>query len=324
MGQKLTISFRKTLQCTDWRADLAKNGYAVVKGAIPHARAVSYQQKAFEWLKSFDTGLDLEKPETWIKENLPVQSKINTFATYGVPHERFMWEARMEPGILKPFETLWGTDELLASFDSLNITFPNRKDVPRKPAWEHIDQSPLRRGLHCVQGIINLSTSGPEDGGLVVYPGSHLLNDEFFDTQTDKTTWEPLDRYMFSKDQLYWFAERNIKPFKVCADVGDLIMWDSRTVHYGSEPSEASNTIRTAIYAAYTPAHLATAETLKTKADIFEEWGGTTHWPHDNVVKRSYQTFLEDGTRDPRDRNRPRELPELSDKLLKLAGVKPY
>lgn len=235
-----------------------------------------------------------------------------------------MWEARMEPGVLDAFATLWGTNELLASFDSLNITFPNRKDVPRKEAWEHIDQSPLRRGLHCVQGILNLSTSGPEDGGLVVYPGSHALNDEFFDTQTDKSTWDPLDRYMFSKDQLSWFAARGIHPKKVCAEVGDLILWDSRTVHYGSEPSPAGNTIRTAIYAAYTPAKLASKETLVTKTEIFRAYGGTTHWPHDNIVKRSYVTYLEDGTRDPKDREQPREMPEMSDALLKLAGVLPY
>jgi hypothetical protein len=131
----------------------------------------------------------------------------------------------MEPGVLEAFTKLWGTAELLVSFDSLNITFPNREDVPRKGAWEHIDQSPLRKGLHCVQGIINLSPTGPEDGGLVVYPGSHAVIEEFFATQTDETTWEPLDRYLFTGEQLAWFKAKGIEPHKVCADVGDLIVW---------------------------------------------------------------------------------------------------
>lgn len=296
----------------------------MVKNAIPRDRAVTYQQKAFEWLKSFGTDLDFADPDTWVKQNLPVQSKINTFHNYAVAHEKFMWDARMEPGVLDAFSLLWGTDELLASFDSLNITFPNRKDVPRKPAWEHIDQSPLRRGLHCVQGIICLSDSGPEDGGLVVYPGSHKFNDEFFDTQTEKSAWDPMDRYLFDQEQLAWFAARGITPHKVCADVGDLILWDSRTIHYGSEPTPAGTTIRTAIYAAYTPAKLATRETLDTKARVFKSWGGTSHWPHDNVVVRSYEAILDDGTRDPRDRDQPLEIPVLSDKLLKLAGAKKY
>ncbi len=307
-----------------WRRDLLENGYAIVKGAIPRERAIAYQKEAYAWLKSFDTELDFEKPETWIKENLPVQSKINTFHSYGVAHEKFMWDARMEPGVLDAFAQIWGTDELLASFDSLNITLPNRKDIPRKAPWEHIDQSPMRRGLHCVQGILNLSPSGPEDGGLVVYPRSHKLNDEFFDTKTEMATWNPLDRYLFNEEQLAWFAQQGIHPHKVCADIGDLILWDSRTIHYGTEPTELSNQIRTVIYAAYTPARLASQESLERKRKIFKSWGGTTHWPHDNIVLREYRTFLEDGTRDPRDREQPIHLPELNDKLLKLAGIIPY
>ncbi|KAE8445967.1 hypothetical protein EG329_012606 [Mollisiaceae sp. DMI_Dod_QoI] len=305
-------------------SDLFENGFTIVKNAIPKDKAVQYQEKAYGWLKSFDTELDFNKPETWIKQNLPVQSKINTFSTYGVVHEKFMWDARMEPGVLQAFEHLWGTDELLCSFDSLNITFPNRKDVPRKPAWEHIDQSPLRRGMHCVQGIINLSPSGPEDGGLVVYPGSHKFNDEFFDTQTAKSSWKTKDLYMFDEKQLAWFERKGINPNKVCADVGDLILWDSRTIHYGAEPSELSNQIRTIIYVAYTPARLASEETLERKRTIFKSWGGTTHWPHDNIIIRNNETFLEDGTKDSRDREQPLELPDLSDKLLKFAGIMAY
>lgn len=131
-----------------------------------------------------------------------MQSKINTFHSYGVAHEKLMWDARIEPGVLSAFAKIWGSDQLLASFDSLNVTFPNRKDVGRKAAWEHVDQSPLRRGLHCVQGIPNLSPAGPEDGGLMVYPGSHALFDEFFDTQTDRADWVPLDRYLFTTENL--------------------------------------------------------------------------------------------------------------------------
>lgn len=235
-----------------------------------------------------------------------------------------MWDARMEPGVIDAFAKLWGTTELLVSFDSLNVTFPNRKDIPRKGAWDHIDQSPFRKGLHCVQGIINLSPSGPDDGGLIVYPGSHKVTEEFFETQTDKSTWSTKDMYIFTDEQLAWFRAKGLKQHKVCADVGDLIVWDSRTVHYGSEPTEKSSQIRTIIYAAYTPAKLASPDQLALKKKVFEAYGGTTHWPHDNIVARSTKTYLEDGTRDPRDRSQPLELPELSDKLLKLAGAKSY
>jgi hypothetical protein len=321
----LLIAENRTQEkCTGWEHDLREKGFAVVKNAIPHDRAVEYRGKAYDWVKSFGTELDFKRPETWIKENLPVQSKINTFSGYGVVHEKFMWDARQEPGVLDTFAKIWGTDELLASFDSLNITFPNRKDVEKLGAWEHVDQSPFRRGLHCIQGIINLSPSGPEDGGLLVYPGSHKLMDEFLDTQTEKNTWQRIDFFKFDEAQLSWFTSRGIKPQKVCAEVGDLILWDSRTIHYGSVPTEKSTQIRTVIYAAYTPARLASEETLKKKMEIFGQYGATTHWPHDNIRIREVKTLLEDGTRDPRDRDEPLEKPEMTDKLLRLGGLMRY
>jgi hypothetical protein len=253
-----------------------------------------------------------------------VQSKINTFSAYGVAHEKFMWDARMEPGVLSAFSTLWGTDDLLVSFDALNVTFPNRKDRPRRLPWPHIDQSPMRKGLQCAQGVINFSNSGPEDGGLLVYPGSHLLSEEFFETQTDKTTWQVRDGYDFTEEQVKWFTDHGITPHKVCASPGDLIIWDSRTIHWGTEPTEKGNTIRTVIYASYAPAYLASPETLKTKSQVFQAWEATTHWAHDNIVFKKTDALLDDGTIDPKSRSEPREKPVLSDKLLRLAGVKAY
>jgi ectoine hydroxylase-related dioxygenase (phytanoyl-CoA dioxygenase family) len=235
-----------------------------------------------------------------------------------------MWDARTEPGIIDAFARLWGTDELLVSFDTINISFPNRKDSPWKGSPPHVDQSPFRQGLHCVQGIINLSKAGPEDGGLVVYPGSHKYLEEFFETQTDKSTWDRRDAYGFQESQVEWFKNKGIAPVKVCAEVGDLIMWDSRTVHHPIQPSKLSNTIRTVIYASYTPARFAHPESLKVKAEIFEKFGGTTHWAHDNIVPRYEKARREDGTVDPKDTSEPFEKPERSDKLLKLAGVKAY
>jgi ectoine hydroxylase-related dioxygenase (phytanoyl-CoA dioxygenase family) len=303
---------------------LKSQGYAVIKRAISPDKAGYYQRKALDWLKSFSTELDLDDPSTWTPENLPVQNKINSFNNYCVVHERFMWEARMEQGILDVFGTLWGTDELLVSFDALNITLPNRqkKSVP-KP-WPHIDQSPFRRGLHCVQGIINLSHAGPEDGSLILLPRSNTLTERFFDTQTDSSTWQKKDWRPFTETEMEWFHKQGVKPIKVLAEPGDLILWDSRTVHWGGEPTNKSDTIRTVIYASYSPAKLASTEALEEKQKAFTQYQATTHWAHDNITLRSEQVLLPDGTVDPRSRTKPLEEAPHTDRLLRLAGVKPY
>ncbi|KAL2700643.1 hypothetical protein AAEP93_007462 [Penicillium crustosum] len=246
----------------DWRDDLHNQGYAVIKNAIDTERAIGYQRKALEWLKSFSPALDLDSPSTWTKDNLPVQGQVNTFNGYSVTHEKFMWDARMEPKVLEAFAKLWGTDELLVSFDALNVTLPNQKYKPALKPWPHVDQSPFRRGLHCIQGIINLSHAGPEDGALMVFPKSNTVTERFFDTETDPSTWEQKDIRLFSVEEIKWFEDHGMKPFKVLAEPGDLILWDSRTVHWGGEPTVNSNTIRTVIYASYAPLQDIPAEIL--------------------------------------------------------------
>ena len=306
----------------DWRDDLARDGYVVVKNVIPKERAQEYQQKAFEWLKSFDPGFDSEQPKTWSLERLPIQTKLNTYEHYAVIHEKFMWDARLEPGVIDAFEKVWGTRELLVSFDSLNLTLPNLKPV-RSP-WPHVDQAPRKRGLHCVQGIINLSNAGEHDGSLVVVPGSHKLVEEFFDTQTDRSTWEWKDNRYFSDGEMQWFRDHGLEPIKVQVEAGDLILWDSRTIHYGGEPDGESNVVRTVIYAAYAPASLASKAAITEKQKIFRGFGATTHWPHDNIKFRDLEARLPDGTLDSRQRSEPLTRAMETDELLRLAGVLAY
>ena len=62
---------------------------------------------------------------------------------------------RREPGVLAAFEKLWNTDELIVSYDTINLTLPNASKMGGSKPWPHVDQAPERQGLSCVQGIIN-------------------------------------------------------------------------------------------------------------------------------------------------------------------------
>jgi hypothetical protein len=61
---------------------------------------------------------------------------------------------------------------------------------------------------------------------------------------------------------------------------------------------------------------------LEKKVDIFKRWEGTTHWPHCNILGQG--KAMRDGTTCPGERDEPLENPELTDIVLRLAGVKPY
>ncbi|CZR57868.1 uncharacterized protein PAC_07757 [Phialocephala subalpina] len=281
-----------TTSYNDWRDGLYRDGYAIIKNAVPADRAASYVESMTQWLEKFPLGFDRNDPSTWTEEHLPAHMKGGMYHGYSVSHEKFVWDARLEPGVLD--------------------------------AWPHQDQDSKIRGFQCAQGIINLVGNGPEDGGLVVVRGSHKFNDEFFKTHSmeKKASWGPVpdDWHGFDDSEVAWFEDRGCKTIKVCAAAGDLIVWDSRTVHYNVLP-EGKNT-RAVIYACYTPAALASKEDLEKKKEIFEKRERTTHWPHRNFWRAT--EILRLGKKDPYHRDRPFEEPVLNDRLLKLAGALPY
>ncbi|KAJ5683464.1 hypothetical protein N7462_006629 [Penicillium macrosclerotiorum] len=285
----------------DWRDDFFSEGFTVVKGAISREKAIQYRERAMEWFQKFPFGFDIHDKRTWTEDHLPIMMNGGMVMGYCATHEKWVWEARTEPGVIEPFAKLWGTDELLVSFDAVNITLPGRTD-----------------------GIINLSEAGPLDGGLQLLQGSSELFELFFKENPPKPKAKDapgqLDWYGFTLEDVEWFKDHGCKLIKINAEPGDVIIWDSRTVHYASLPQ--SETIRTIIYATYTPASLATPEDVALKADIFHRFEGTTHWPHCNIFAQG--KAMRGDKICPGERNEPLEKPEMTDQVLKLAGVKPY
>jgi hypothetical protein len=147
-----------------------------------------------------------------------------------------------EPGVIETFAKIWATKDLLVSFDGMNFTLPpgeDNKQIPQTQPWPHIDQDPLRKGMHCVQGILNFAPNGPKDGGLIVMKGSTNLMGEFFKAHPQvigRPTWGTRDWFGFEKSEVPWFEERGCEIVKVCAEPGDVILWDSRTMHWNCVP----------------------------------------------------------------------------------------
>ena len=71
----------------------------------------------------------------------------------------------------------------------------------------------------------------------MVLEGSFPLHNEFFETHEDDAPadgWSLLDSYHYTEKQLEWFYERGCKWKKIEAHAGDVILWDSRCIHYGA------------------------------------------------------------------------------------------
>ena len=138
---------------------------------------------------------------------------------YRIGQSEFLWYARPLPKVREAFSLIWNNDDLLVSYDGCGVFRPPEvnEEWRTQGAWYHIDQNLYNRsGLHAVQvspppylylslsqvdldlisfydkiqGLVNFFPSGPYDGGFVVAPKSHLMNEEAFASIQKKKTEE--------------------------------------------------------------------------------------------------------------------------------------
>ncbi|CEL04048.1 hypothetical protein ASPCAL05181 [Aspergillus calidoustus] len=306
----------------DFRDALNRDGYAVVKGAIPLERAKKYANEFYTYLEGFDLGYKRDEPSTVKRANLPVINEKGMILAYGVTHEKWVWDVRSEPGVIDAFAKVYDDEDLIVSFDVVNVQFANREDMPENKPWPHQDQDPSKPGFRCLQGLVNLNPAGPNDGGLIVCPGGHKLSEQFHAEMADEPripAWTP-EWFGYTEKGMKWLADHGLEWVKVCCEPGDLIVWDSRTPHYNLPPAGKQD--RLAIYTCYMPVAEASQEDLVRKKGAFEQRLGTTHWPNavhvagSNIAMRNGEPCL-------KSRDRPVQEPVLNERAFKLTGI-PY
>ncbi|ORX37087.1 hypothetical protein BD324DRAFT_642094 [Kockovaella imperatae] len=307
---------------TSYYEDLDKNGWCVVKNVISPEKAAYYVDQAYSWLEGFGKGFDKNDRETWKPENLPAFAKGGLFNRHASGHEQFAWDIRAEPGLIDVFAKIWGTDELAVSFDGVNVSLPFKADAPvdRKP-WAHVDQSPLRRFKYCVQGIMNLAPNGPKDGGLMVLQGSFSRYNEFWEAHDHEAPpggWSKRNGYHHTQAQLQWFYDRGCTWHKVEAGPGDVILWDSRCVHYGA--AAEGDQPRVATYVCYKPNRDVAPDKQAIRKEAMENFDNTTHDAAD--VKQTGSRIA--GKLSDDERTVPSKPPVLSHRAQQLAGIAAY
>lgn len=175
-----------------------------------------------------------------------------------------------------------------------------------------------------------MAPNGPKDGGLVVLSGSHKLHQKHFDSlggfREDKALPEGENGYDFIKEDADWYRAQGCKEIKICANAGDLILWDSRTIHWNTSPTGTQT--RHIAYVCYCPRSFASKEVLDKKVEVFKARKGTTHWPNMNVIpaERPGHHFAiprrPDDSLDPAHRTRPFNEPEETPAVMRLVGVR--
>ncbi len=192
------------------------------------------------------------------------------------PYCDAMWELRR---LLHPvFARLWGTVDLLTSFDGHGYRAPYTSwSLP----W-HVDQGATHGdGRACVQGVLALTPVTTQTGGTVLLRGSHSKHAQWIasvDVEADPSAWESFP------------VRRRRKELAACDSVfptlraGELLLFDSRVVHRVAAPTVHS-TERHVAYICMTPASKASADVLCSRRAAVVSGIRTTHWPHRFVAR---------------------------------------
>ncbi|KAL4874296.1 hypothetical protein BJY04DRAFT_212189 [Aspergillus karnatakaensis] len=307
--------------------ELHTKGWTIVPETIPREKALEYADRAYSWLEGWGFGYDRNDPSTRKAANLPFTHRGGIFARYGIAHEQFVWDLKSEPALIEKFAQIWGTDELYVSYvDGINMSLPESsrpKTDPIFAPWSHVDQSPLRTNLQCVQGIMNLLPNGPEDGGLMVLEGSSQHYTELwehFDHKKGKEGWNTWEQQFLDEEMCAWLESKGCKWVKVCCQPGDLLLWDSRTVHYGAAPSSTND--RFAAYVCYKPVSMVSEGARQKRA---EAWANKDCTAHDPAIIRTTPRLPPDSHHCYAQAvARPLQEPVLSKRGRQLAGLEPY
>ena len=187
-----------------------------------------------------------------------------------VAHQRFAWYIKTNPKVQEIFKRIWDTDNLIVSFDG-SCYIPKECESEDK-YWTHVDQSPMKIGLHCYQGLVALTSN--KERTLVVYEGSHKLYERYCQLYNvnHNNDWEIIN----------YDVARQLESRKRVLNVsaGSLVIWDSRTFHqnqFGMPNSEE----RIVQYVCYLPRSvMSNNDTMRIKRiEYFKKRRTTTHWP---------------------------------------------
>ncbi|MGH1492735.1 MAG: phytanoyl-CoA dioxygenase family protein [Acidimicrobiales bacterium] len=217
---------------------LETEGFVVIANALNEQEASTALDLTWNYLSDLGTGIDRHDPATWGDDRWPVAVHGGIIPSQGIGHSDAQWFIRSVPNVKASFAAVWDDDDLLVSFDGMALWRPTSFDpswiTNRGGSWLHIDQHPVGRpGFHCVQGLVSLLPTSPATGGNVLVPGSHRLFESIPERYSERLAkiHPAIDHFRFPADDPQLIET---PPIMAHMEAGDLLLWDSRTIHCSS------------------------------------------------------------------------------------------
>ncbi len=270
---------------------LDKYGVAIIPNILTEKECEKMYSGAWDYLEHISQTWDIpmkRNDESTYREFyklMPLHSML--LQHFGIGHSQFCWDVRQNPKVIEVFSTIWNTKDLLTSFDGASIHFPpeitgkgwytDRKGKTTG-GWLHTDQSYTRNDLECIQSWVTAFDVNEDDATLLFIEGSHKYHKEFAKEFgiTDKSNW-----YKLEEEQVEFYTRNCGKPCRIKCPKGSIVLWDSRTIHCGTEPikNREKENYRCVSYVCMLPKNLASKKDIEKKQKVFDELRTTSHWP---------------------------------------------
>lgn len=262
-----------------WRKHLEDEGYVVLARAMTPDEVNTAKDLLWTDIEAHH-GISRADSETWKKWRLS-RTGLDT----AVVQDPGAWYVRACPGVKRAFEEVWETPELIVSMDAVILWRPWWIKSSWMPITEglHLDQNPFHKpGLETVQGMVPLLPVSTASGGLQVIPRSH--------TEAAKAELKEEFPHLASCGDWCPLMSDHESAILLLAEPGDLILWDSRTIHGGHVgsgspcsgcPEEFPELARMSVTVCMVPRSKASAEVLEARRQGFLMGKIFNHSPHE-------------------------------------------
>ena len=217
----------------DGVAFLRRHGYAVFAHVADAQEVAETVDLFWDYFRRF--GALRGDPRTW--DRIPA-NEFGILLQFGVGQSDALWKVRQLARLHRVFAAAWGTEDLIVDFGGCVVLRPLSNCTQRwrtAEGWFHTDQNANSRpGLQTIQGGLLLTDQTPATGGLLVVPRSWSDHTQL--SRRAAREWGTSDDNHFllvpPDDPILHDPTR--RPTFVAGRKGDLVLWDSRTVHCNS------------------------------------------------------------------------------------------
>lgn len=266
---------------------LSDNGFVIFGNVLSQEEADQSLELLWDYLEQLGTGIDRSDVDTWGNDRWPTAVHGGILPSYGIGHSSAQWFIRDVPNVKACFAQVWDDDDdLLVSFDGVTLWRPWTHNESWKTnagnSWLHIDQHPIGRpGKHCIQGLVNLLPTSPETGGNVIVPGSHRLFEHIPEQYAERLgrIHPSIDHFRFPNDDPNLTENQ---PVMCHMEAGDMLLWDSRTIHCSAPsletPSFNDRLLRAASLICMMPRSKSNPQVIEKRKQAVDKRTSTTNW----------------------------------------------